>query len=466
MIQPAHELNGHRSAFLIGAEGVGMSGAARLLKARGLSVRGSDRAPGERCAQLASLGIAVDNREDPSALPADLDLLVFSAAVPEIHPQLEAARKRGVATWKYAELLGALMSETMAICVAGCHGKTTTSSILASCLMHAGEEPSFVVGGELREYGTGARVGAGRHFVVESCEFDRSFHSHRPQVAVVTNIDEDHLDYYRDLAEIQESFRVFAARLPADGTLVVNDAYASVFEEDRRISAAIETYGFSDGAEWRCVDPVLRDDGAGMGFELWRLDEHLGRIEIPMLGRHNVLNATAAAAALYAGGLSFDAIRSSLAAFAGVGRRLEHVAERDDVLIYDDYGHHPTEIRAVIRALRRRFAKRRLVVIFQPHQASRTRCLMKEFAATLAEADEVWMPPIYFARDSEEERRRVTSEDLALHIRNEGGQALTVADLDALVEHGAAHLRPGDVVVTMGAGNVDEVAHGLAARLQ
>ncbi len=467
MIQPNPQaLNGHHSAFLIGAEGVGMSGAARLLKARGLNVRGSDRAPGERCAQLASLGIAVDDREDASALPDDLDLLVFSAAVPEIHPQLEAARARGVQTWKYAELLGALMSETLAICVAGCHGKTTTSSMLASCLMHAGEDPSFVVGGELREFESGARVGAGRHFVVESCEFDRSFHAHNPFVAVVTNVDEDHLDYYRDLAEIQESFRVFAARLPAEGTLVVNDAYAPVFEGDARLKASIETYGFGDDARWHCSDPALLDDGAGMRFELRRAGTLLGELEIPMLGRHNVLNATGAAAALCNSGLSFDAVREGLVAFQGVGRRLERVAERGEVLIYDDYGHHPTEIRAVVRALRRRYADRRLVVIFQPHQASRTRCLMKEFAATLAEADQVWMPPIYFARDSEEERRKVTSEDLALHIRNEGGQALTVEQLDDLVEHGAANLRAGDVVVTMGAGNVDEVAHGLAARLQ
>jgi UDP-N-acetylmuramate--alanine ligase len=458
-------LEGHRSAYLVGIGGTGMCGAAEVLRARGIRVRGSDRLASDRTARLERMGVPVDAAES-AALPSDLDLVVHSAAVSAGHPQLREASRRGIATWKYAELLGALMEGRFAVCVAGCHGKTTTTSLVASALHHAGRDPAFVVGGVLREFGSGARSGSGPHVVVESCEYDRSFHAHRPTVAVVTNVDEDHLDYYRDLAEIQEAFRVFASRVPEDGVLIVNDAYAALFRGDPRIRARVETYGFGEDALWRAGEPALAGPARRTTFALARGGAPVGRLEVPLLGAHNALNATAAAAALSAAGLSFEEARAGLAAFGGVGRRLELVADEAGVLLFDDYGHHPAEIRAVVKALRRRYEDRRLVLVFQPHQASRTRCLLGDFAAALALADEVWLPPIYFARDSEEERRRVTSEDLAARVRNEGGRARTLADLESVVEHAAASVRPGDVVVTMGAGDVDEVARGLARRLR
>ncbi len=447
-------LDGVRRAYLIGVGGIGMSGAAEILRRRGIDVRGSDRVP--------PAGMA----RDDEPLPEDVDLVVWSAAIPPEHPQRAAAEGRGLPGWRYADLIGALMADRRGVCVAGSHGKTTTSGMIAAGLVHAQRDPSFVVGGRLTGLECGARAGAGEHFVVESCEFDRSFHAHRPGVAVVTNVDEDHLDYYADLAEIQESFRVFAALLPEDGALVVNDAYAPLFEGDARLRAAVLSYGFSDDAVWRVEAPELLPGGAGVRFALHERGRSCGTFELPMTGNHNVLNATAAIAVFAACGMSMDEARAALADFRGVARRQEIVADVGGITIVDDYGHHPVEIRATVRALRRRFPERRLVVVFQPHQASRTRCLMKEFAAALAEADEVWLPPIYFARDSEEERRAVTSGDLARHVRNEGGDARALEDLDAAVAHGASALRDGDVVVTMGAGNVDEVAHGLAARLR
>ncbi len=441
-----------QSAYLIGIGGIGLGGAARILEARGITVRGSDRAAGD--------GIDADS----GPLPQDVDLVVHSAAIPPDHPQRLEATARGLPTFKYAHLLGALMTDRLGISIAGSHGKTTTTSLVASALLHAGRDPSFVVGGRLAETGSGARAGSGEHFVAESCEFDRSFHAHRPRVAIVTNVDEDHLDYYRDLEEIQESFRVFASLLPHDGTLVVNEAFAPLFRSDARLRAGLQTYGFGDGTDWQATD--LRLDEGGSVFTLRRSGSDLGDVHVPMLGRHNALNACGAAVVLDAAGLEFSEIQAGIAAFAGVGRRLECVAgDETGPLVFDDYAHHPEEIRVVIRALRKRYPARRLVVVFQPHQASRTRCLLKDFAAALAGADAVWMPPIYFARDSEEERRRVTSEDLAARVRNEGGDARTFADLDAVVEHGAHNVRADDVVVTMGAGNIDEVARGLAGRI-
>ncbi|MDJ0522677.1 MAG: UDP-N-acetylmuramate--L-alanine ligase [Planctomycetota bacterium] len=450
----APDLTAIRRAYLVGVGGVGMSGAAELVRARGIDVRGSDRQPPAWAEQ------------DDAPLPEDVDALFYSAAIPPSHPQRAAAQERGVPQYAYADLIGALMADRVGVCVAGSHGKTTTSSILASALVHAGRDPSFVVGGQLLDEGRGWRSGEGPAFVVESCEFARSFHRHRPQVAIVTNVDEDHLDYYADLAEIQESFRVFAALVPHDGVLIVNDAYVPVFRGDSRLRCGLQSYGFSDEAHWQAGEPEPEDGGRTTRFALRERGTLLGDLRIPMTGRHNVLNATAAAAAMMASGCSFEETAAALAAFRGVARRQEWVAECGGVTVLDDYGHHPAEIRATVGALRTRFPDRRLVVIFQPHQASRTRCLMKEFAVALARADEVWLPPIYFARDSEEERRAVTSEDLARHVSNEGGTAQPLQDLAAAVEHGVRHLLPGDVVVTMGAGNVDEVARGLAARLR
>ena len=464
-------LSGVRSAFLVGIEGVGLSGAARLLRARGIAVAGSDRRPGERSEALRGLGVRVEAGENPAALPPDLDLLIHSAAVPANHPQVREAARRGVKTWKYGQAVGALMEGRTGICVAGCHGKTTTTSLIASALLAAGRDPSFVIGGTLRETGSGARAGAGAHFVVESCEYDRTFHAHRPTIAVVTNVDEDHLDYYRDLAEIQESFRVFAARLPPEGVLIVNEAYAHLFRGDPRLRARLETFGLRDtvhrGGEvdWTAAEPWLDPEGGGIAFAVSRGGALRGNLSLPLLGSHNALNGLAAAAALTAAGLAWPDISAGLARFQGVGRRLETVAEKRGVLVLDDYGHHPAEIRAVVRALRARHPGRRLIVAFQPHQASRTRCLLDEFATALAAADEAWLPPIYFARDSEEERRAVTSADLAARVRNEGGRAATFPDLAALVAHAAEAVRAGDVVVTMGAGDIDEAARGLSARL-
>ena len=457
----AHSLVDVKRAYLIGIGGVGMSGIAELLAARGIDVFGSDRNVAVASRQAAALGLRCDVKPDDEPLP-DVDLVVYSSAVPVEHPQRLAARARNVPQWRFAEMLGALMGERTAICVAGCHGKTTTSALISAALLHLDEDPSFLVGGTLSVVGRGARAGAGPVFVAESCEFDRSFHAHRPRIAIVTNVDEDHLDYYADLAEITESFRVFASKLPPDGVLLVNDAHAAAFEDDCRVAARIERYGFDEASTWRVGEPQITPDGTGITFSLDRDRVCLGDIHLPMFGRHNALNATAACAAMMSVGISFDRAAQALSAFGGVGRRLEFVASRNGVLIFDDYGHHPAEIRAVVRALRIRYDRRRLVIVFQPHQASRTRCLMTDFAAVLAEADEVWMPPIYFARDSEEARRSVTSEDLVRHVRNEGGRAIALPDLPAVVAHAKRHLTHGDIVVTMGAGDVDEVARGLA----
>lgn len=460
----ARSLAGVRSAYLVGVGGTGMCGAAELLTARGIAVRGSDRSASRRTERLARVGVPVDLGDD-APLPDALDLVVATAAAAPDHPQLVAARRRGVPVWKYAECLGALMEGRVGIAVAGCHGKTTTSSLVATALWRAGRDPSFVIGGEVRDLATSSRPGRGPHFVAEACEYDRSFHRLRPTIAIVTNVDADHLDYYRDLEEIRESFRAFARLLPAHGTLVVHEDHADVFRRDPRIVARLETYGPSPAAAWRVLDAHYDADGGGLRWRVARDGEVVAAPSLPLTGVHNAWNATGALAALAAAGLPLDEAVPALASFGGVGRRLEVVAERGGVTVLDDYGHHPAEIAAVVRGLRARWPGRRLVLTFQPHQASRTRLLLEEFGEALALADEAWLAPIYLARDSEEDRRAVTSTDVAARVEAHGGHARVFPSFSAIVEHGAAAVRPGDVLVTMGAGNVDEVARGLALRL-
>jgi UDP-N-acetylmuramate--alanine ligase len=463
---PARTLAGVRSAYLVGIGGTGMSGAAELLRRRGIAVRGSDASPSPRTRRLETGGVVVDPGDEPTWLPDDLDLVVASAAVAASHRQLVEARRRGLPVWKYADCLGALMEDRLAVCVAGCHGKTTTASLVATALWRAGRDPSFVIGGDVLDVGSGARAGDGPHFVAEACEYDRSFHRLRPRVAVVTNVDEDHLDYYRDLAEIEESFRDFARLLPATGALVVHEAFARVFAGAPGVDARLVTYGFGEDAQWRAMGALWDGAVQAQRFSVLRDGDLLGAVVLPLPGLHNVLNATAALAALSEAGLSFEDAAAGLARFGGVGRRLETVAEERGVLILDDYGHHPAEVRAVVAAVRTRHAGRRLVVVFQPHQASRTRCLLEGFAQALAQADEVWLPPIYFARDSEEQRRLVSTPDLAARVAERGGRPKAFPDLASLLDHAAANVRAGDVVVTMGAGDVDRVARGLAERLR
>jgi UDP-N-acetylmuramate--alanine ligase len=442
-----------------------MCGAAELLASRGVRVRGSDAKASPAIRRLERLGVRVDLGADPTAMPSDADLVVASAAIPDDHPQVVEARRRGVEVRKYAECLGALMEGKNAVCVAGCHGKTTTSSLVATSLWRAGRDPSFVIGGEVRDVGSNARAGRGPDFVAEACEFDRSFHRLKPTVSVVTNLDADHLDYYRDFEEIRESFRVFARLLPPRGLLVVHEDHADAFRGDPLLAAPVETYGSSPTADWRATDAWWDARAGAQRFRLFRRKEHMGEVSVPLAGPHNAANATAALAALSALGLSFDEAKAGIASFGGVGRRLESVADRNGILVLDDYGHHPAEIRAVMSAVKSRHPGRRVIVVFQPHQASRTRHLLEGFGGALAEADEAWIAPIYFARDSQEDRRAVSSEDVAVRANRAGGRAATFPDLPAIVDHAARVVRPGDVVVTMGAGNVDEVARGLAERI-
>jgi UDP-N-acetylmuramate--alanine ligase len=354
------------------------------------------------------------------------------------------------------------MSLHEGIAVSGTHGKSTTTAWLAFVLRRAGLDPSFVVGAECPQLGGGSGVGDGPHFVAEACEFDRSFLHLRPRFATVLNIEEDLLDYYRDLDDIRAAFGDFCGHLPADGLILLNGDDARC--RGLPLSAApVETFGFSPDVTWRAVD--LHCENGGYSFDLLLDGRLAARPSLGLAGRHNVMNSLAVIALARRLGVDWDNLVESLREFRGARRRLELRGAFGGVQVADDYAHHPTEIQATLAAARERFHAQRIWCVFQPHQHSRTRFLLADFARSFRDAYEVVVPDIYFVRDSERERELVSSGDLVERIVAAGGRSVHVAGFADIVDYLLQRVTAGDLVLTMGAGDIFKVADDLVGRL-
>ena len=353
-------------------------------------------------------------------------------------------------------MLGRLMADRCGIAVAGTHGKSTTTALVAHALSVAGKRPSFIVGATAPQLGGPSGVGEGPHFVAEACEFDRSFLNLSPTFAAVLNIDEDHLDCYKDLDAIVEAFRAFAAKIPPHGVMVANGEDREVAAAVRDAACEVQTFGLSDACQWSASN--LTTDRGRYRFDANFSGRKFCRISLAIPGLHQVYNSLAATALLHQAGLTPEEIAAAVADFDGVLRRMTLKAQLAGITVVDDYAHHPTEIRATLRAARDFFAPTRTWCVFQPHQHSRTRFLLKDFAGCFGCADKVLVPDIYFVRDSEREKEYISSADLVAQVRLNGGDAQYLGDFDAIIEHLKANLAPGDLVVTMGAGNIWEVA--------
>lgn len=463
MIRSPGAFDRARRVHLVGAGGVGMSSLAQAFLHEGHTVSGSDASDSAKTRYLRSLGATIHVGHAAENVPGDCEVLVVTAAVDRRNPEVAHALDRSIPILKYAQALGQLMARRHGVSIAGCHGKTTTTGLVTSMLVRAGLDPTMVVGGDAAALGGNFRAGRGAHFVAESCEFDRSFHSLAPQSAIVTNIDADHLDYYRDLAEIHESFRDFARLLPADGYLATLNEHERVFR-DPSVVCRVETFGLRGNADWVATD-WRRTDGVTY-FRVRHRDEDLGLFELRLAGLHNVCNALGAIALATHLGVDYDrGVRPALLEYRGVDRRMSPRYEGHGVLVLDDYAHHPREIAAVLTTLRDEYPSRRILVVFQPHQASRTRTHLREFAAALELADRVFVPDIYCARDSDEDRRSVHALDLVRCAANRGVDVTYVEDLRELAPVLLRELRVADLVVTMGAGSVWEVSRDLAERL-
>jgi UDP-N-acetylmuramate--alanine ligase len=402
------------------------------------------------------MGVRIAVGHDAKNLPEGCTVVVRSAAVPDANPEIAEAVRRGIEVIKYAQLLGRLMQEKAGIAVAGCHGKTTTTAMIAYVLSRAGFEPSFVVGGLIPQLGSNAAPGKGRHFVAEACEYDRSFHSLAPQCAVITNIDEDHLDYYKDLGEIVEAFREFARKVPPKGLVIGsmdNEHAAAIVKE---LAGRGEGFSIAQDADWRARNIAVKE--GRWTFEAVKYGRSFGEFQLAVAGAHNVSNALAAMAAATWAGVGREIIQLALSEFGGAARRFQALGERRGTIVVDDYGHHPAEIRATLRAARERWPEKKIWCVFQPHQYSRTRLLLKEFGKSFGDADLVLLPEIYEARDSETERRKVSSADLAKLLDENGKAALFLPTFDQVLAFLRDKAGPDVVLITMGAGNVNDVA--------
>ncbi|MAE66009.1 MAG: UDP-N-acetylmuramate--L-alanine ligase [Phycisphaeraceae bacterium] len=456
----AVNLSGAQVHF-VGIGGCGMSGLARMARARGARCDGTDQAPGAPIDQLRQDGIEVRLEQSAGCVPDDCDMLVISAAIRDEHPEVVEARRRGVPVLKYAQLLGRLMLDQTGVAIAGTHGKSTTCSLLSHVLIQCGLDPSLIVGAQCPQIGGGWRVGARDLLVAEACEFDRSFLNLNPTHAVILNIEEDHLDIYRDLGEIVDAFASFARRLPGRGSLLVNHEMPHRLAVTAGLDCAVETIGFAPQADWR----VELDETPGAPRA--RLHDASGTVctwQCPIPGEHMAYNAAAAAVTAHRLGAAWTDVGAALETFAGLERRMQPLGHRDlpsgRLTVVDDYGHHPTEIDTTLRALRRHARPKRLICVFQPHQHSRTRFLMEHFAVSFSAADVVIVPHIYFVRDPKKEQHTVSSRDLVDRLRQRGITAMHLYPFEAIVEQLELIARDGDLLVTMGAGDVWKVAEG------
>jgi UDP-N-acetylmuramate--alanine ligase len=463
-----------RRIHFVGVGGSGMSGIAELLVNLGYSVSGSDLKRSEVTDRLAALGVRVFEGHDRAHV-GDADVLVYSSAVRPSNPELVEAGRRRIPVIPRAEMLAELMRLRYGIAIAGAHGKTTTTSMIALVLDRAGLDPTAVIGGRLSAFGSSARLGRGEYMVAEADESDRSFLKLAPTIAVVTNIDEEHLENYRGFEDLQRSFVEFANKVPFYGVIVAcvdNDQLRALLPSMRR---RVITYGIEHpDADYRGVD--IRVSGLGAGCRVMRQTRHeaadpaagrtpveIGALDLQVPGRHNLQNALAAVAVGEELGVGFDRIARALAEFRGVERRFQVRGEAGGVLVVDDYGHHPTEIAAVIASARAAF-DRRLLVVFQPHRFSRTRQLLGRFGPALAGADELVVTDIYGA--GEDPIPGVTTESLVEAIRDAVGIPLhVVGPIESVAKEVAGLARRGDVVVMLGAGSIGAVGASLLDEL-
>ena len=435
----------------VGIGGVGMSGLAELLLSYPLSISGCDAAESDTTRRLRSLGISVSIGHSASHLDS-VDLLVITSALAEDNDEVKQARARAIPVIRRAEMLGEIMRLKQGIAVAGTHGKTTTTSMIGAILLAAGLDPTILVGGRAHYLGTNARLGKGEWLVAEADEYDRSFLELTPVLAVVTNVEEDHLDCYRDLSEIMAAFTSFANRVPFYGAVFVGLDDPNASELIRRFSRRVVTFGESPQASLRARDLAL--DASGARFAVAG-DEpgFTGEVFLPLPGRHNVRNALAALAVARELSIPFGVAASALAEFDGVARRFEVKGERADVLVVDDYAHHPTEVSATLAAARQAHPRRRLVALFQPHLYSRTRDFAREFGRALNAADVALVTEVYPSREAPipgVSGRMVVEQAASLGHR----QAVFFEKRGDVLPGLEACLKPGDLLLTMGAGDV------------
>lgn len=457
------ELARRGPVHFVGVSGAGMSALAEMILRAGGQVTGCDLHPGAIGEHLRALGATIVEGHDPAHVEAAA-AVIATAAVGRDHPELDAARRRGIPVLKRAQALGALVNQGRLLAVAGTHGKTTTTAMTTAILEAAGLSPTAFVGGVVAGWGSGLRAGSGDLFVVEADEYDRSFLTLRPSAVAVTTVEADHLDVFGSAEAVDDAFAEFIGRVREGGLVAacVDDAGA------RRLLGAARGlrtvgYGTGAGAELRATDVELRPRGSR--FTIRDRGESLGEVTLAVPGLHNLRNALGAFALAREASAGVEAAREGLAAFRGVARRFQELGEARGITIVDDYAHHPTEIEATLAAARGAFQGRRLVAVFQPHLYTRTRDFSDAFGRALAAADVVWVTDVYPAREAP--IPGISGELIVAAAQRAGAVAVQYhPEVGTLPAALLAALLPGDVCLAMGAGSIDDAAHALLRGLQ
>ena len=440
-----------KNVFFVGIGGIGMSGIAELLLNLGFNVSGSDINENENVKRLKNLNIDVKIGHSPSNINQDTDVLVYSSAVPIENPEIVRARQKGIPIIRRAEMLGELISvKETSIAVSGTHGKTTTSSMIGTILAYAKKDPTMVVGGLVHNIDTNSKLGNGDMIIVEADEFDRSFLALKPTIGIITNIELEHTDCYDDLKDLQDAFIQFCKSVPFYGEVILCADSPAVQEIIPKIERPMTTYGRSRDAAYRAKNIRFQENKST--YSIFRAEECLGEIKLNVPGEHNVLNSLAAVVLGIEMGLSFNDIQKGIYNYKGVRRRFDIKGTFNDIMLLDDYAHHPTEVKATIEAAKAGW-DRRIIAVFQPHLFTRTREFFREFSNSLELADVVLITDIYPAR--EKPIPGVTSKLIYdILFQKMKDRCFLVPDLDDLESMLDKIIEPGDMIITMGAGNI------------
>ncbi|MDO9465145.1 MAG: UDP-N-acetylmuramate--L-alanine ligase [bacterium] len=453
------------SIHFVGIGGIGMSGIAYILLKSGYQVSGSDQNKSSITNKLKMKGARIFIGHDAKHIIAQ-ELVVYSTAISESNPELIEARKRKIPIIHRAELLAKIANNKKSIFVTGCHGKTTVTSMIAHMLIETGYDPTVIVGGEISSLGGNARLGASPWFVAEADESDKSFLKLNPYFGIITNIDEDHLEHYENLENIINTFLYFAERIDKSGRIFccidnnnVKELISKLHKE--KFKTPITTYGMSKNAEIRAEGLIC--EALSTRFDVYKNAELLGSFTLSVPGKHNVLNALSAIALGVEIGLSFDAIRKAMQGFKGVDRRFQIKANIGDVMVVNDYAHHPTEIQAVLETAKN-LGKKRIVAVFQPHRYTRTGKLYKQFAVSLSKADKVILTDVYSA--GEAPIKGANTDIIFNAMKNNGYKnAVYIPDKSRILSYLSNTIEKGDIILCMGAGDISAVAEGLADKL-
>ncbi|MBU3874296.1 UDP-N-acetylmuramate--L-alanine ligase [Faecalicatena sp. AGMB00832] len=442
----------------IGIGGISMSGLAEILMKEGFTVSGSDSRRSPLTEQLESRGAQIFYGQKAENIIEGIDCVVYTAAISRDNAELIEAVAQKIPMLTRAELLGQLMKNYKnAIAVSGTHGKTTTTSMISHVLLEGDMDPTISVGGILKAIGGNIRVGNSDTFITEACEYTNSFLDFYPKISIILNIEEDHLDFFKDLEDIRHSFHQFASLLPTDGTLIINSDILNYQEICEGLSCNIITYGSSKNADYSAQN-VSYDEKGRVSFDLVRKGEEAEHITLSVTGDHNVSNALASIAVAELLGLDMDTIRKGLLSFSGTDRRFEYKGSLNGVTIVDDYAHHPTEITATLKAAHH-YPHHKLWCVFQPHTYTRTKAFFHEFAESLSHADHVVLADIYAARETD--TLGISSKDLADELKKLGTDAYYFSSFEEIENFLKENCVSGDLLITMGAGDVVNIGEDL-----